>query len=446
MHAVSKYLRVHAEAEIGLAGLLDGEYERALVVPAFREEPSFVEGLVGAARTSSGRTLAVVVVNAPDDAPPGVHADNERLIRGLLERLERVRRVGESHKSYLGSLDPKCLDVLVVDRASEGARLPPKQGVGLARKVGTDVALALHVDGKVKSRFVFGTDADATLPDAHFDALDVEERTDVAAVVFPFWHEPADDTAITRATAVYELSLRYYVAGLASAGSPYAFHALGSATAVSAQAYTAVRGYPKRDAAEDFYLLNKLAKVGTIVRAAGPAVRIQSRSSDRTPFGTGRRVAETIASGERDFYSPDAFAALRSLLAVFDSFSVHGNVGRVFSDVDGMSPNIRQVTLSIFSDFDAKAELEAASREVRTPDARKRRIHSWFDAFRTLKFVHAVRDACHPNVPWRTALADAPFYDASPGAEDPALTLERTAFARAELALPRYEGPTARVV
>jgi len=33
------------------------------------------------------------------------------------------------------------LTVLVVDRASDGAELPRKSGVGLARKIGTDIAL-----------------------------------------------------------------------------------------------------------------------------------------------------------------------------------------------------------------------------------------------------------------------------------------------------------------
>jgi hypothetical protein len=452
MHAVPKYLRDHAEPEIRLAEDLDATYERALVVPLFREDPSSVEGFAGAARTSRGRTLAVVVVNAPVDAPPDAHADNRRLMEGLIGRLKDVRRLETSPAAYWGALDPVC-DLLVIDRASEGARLPAKQGVGLARKVGTDVAVALHVAGKVRSGLIFGTDADAALPKAHFDAVDFDEESDVAAVVFPFWHEPAGDSALTRATAIYELSLRYYVAGLAWAGSPYAFHTLGSATAVSAAAYAAVRGHPKREAAEDFYLLNKLAKVAKVERSSAAAVRIQSRRSDRTPFGTGRRVAETIASGERDFYSPEVFDALRSLLTVFDSFSVHGSAERARTDVGALPPEIRQVVLSFFEDFDAMSELQAASREVRTPDARRRRVHSWFDAFRTLKFIHAVRDQCHPSVPWHAALAGAPFFEAALAAapladacalaDDPAFVPERTALARAEANLPRYAGPTA---
>jgi hypothetical protein len=300
MHAVSKYLKSHAESEIRLAPRLDGGYGHAVVVPAFREEPSFVDGLVGAARTSRGRTLALVVVNASDDSPPGAHADNARLIEAFVQRLDGVRRVHEAPAAWLGSLVPGSLDLLVIDRASRGARFPAKRGVGLARKIGTDVALALHVDGKVKSGLVFGTDADAALPDRHFDAPGVDQDADLAAVVFPFWHEPAGDAVLTRATALYELSLRYYVAGLAWAGSPYAFHTLGSATAVSAAAYAAVRGYPKREAAEDFYLLNKQCATRACSRRPPSGGRSSSLSPRRArtttriptrPTRAGRRPA-----------------------------------------------------------------------------------------------------------------------------------------------------------
>ncbi len=67
------------------------------------------------------------------------------------------------------------------------------------------------------------------------------------------------------ATQLYELSLRYYVAGMKFARSPYAFHTIGSSMAVSPVHYARVRGFPKREAGEDFYLLNKLAKLGSVL-------------------------------------------------------------------------------------------------------------------------------------------------------------------------------------
>ncbi len=84
-----------------------------------------------------------------------------------------------------------------------------------------------------------------------------------------------------------------------------------------------MRGFPKREAGEDFYLLNKLAKVGTVLELAeGPdneAIRIESRRSDRVPFGTGAAVNRITALadplGEFRFYDPSVFELLKAVAA-----------------------------------------------------------------------------------------------------------------------------------
>src|SRR6185295_2791724 len=110
-------------------------------------------------------------------------------------------------------------------------------------------------------------------------------------VLARFRHEATGDAALDGAHALYEVRLRYDVLGLASAGSPWAMHAIGSTLAVGVEAYAAVRGFPRRMAGEDFHLLAKLAKIGRVVRAGGEPIRLRSRSSDRVPFGTGAAVA-----------------------------------------------------------------------------------------------------------------------------------------------------------
>lgn len=446
MHALRKYLADHAEPEIALAQAVTGTYERTLVVPACREDPEFVRRYVVAAETSRGRTLCVVVVNGSDEADLGVHTENRALLEGLRDALHDVRALPGDPPAWFGALVAGKLDVLVVDRASPGFVVPRKEGVGLARKIGTDVALALYDAGRVASRFSFSTDADATLPPAHFELpLDVEERLDVAAVVFPFWHEAASDASVTRATALYELSLRYYVLGLGSARSPYAFHTLGSATAVSAEAYAAVRGYPKREAAEDFYLLNKVAKVGAVFASSGAPVRLRSRVSDRTPFGTGRRVAEALEGGEPSFYAPRIFDVVGRWLALLRGFSRHGDVARLFAELDGFPVDERTVITDLLRELDARPAFEAASRDAKMPAARFRRVASWFDAFRTLKLVHALRDAAYPSVPWRRALAESPFVPlVAKAAADPSgvLVAARYAFESAERELSLFRGAT----
>ena len=436
MHAVEKYLTARAEPEARLAAGVEVRYERAVVVPACREHASLLDGYVGAAAASKGRTLMILVVNGRTEASELHHGENASLLRALRASLSFVRELDPS--AFVGSAAANALDVLVVDRASPGRRFPPKAGVGLARKIGIDLALALHAAGKVRSPFVFSGDADVVLPDAHFERPESAAET-AGALVFPFWHDTSDDAAVTRATALYELSLRYYVAGLAAAGSPYAFHTLGSAMAVDARAYAAVRGVPQREAGEDFYLLGKIAKVMPLVRAKLPEIRIRSRVSDRTPFGTGAGVLRGMGGAERLFYAPEIFGELGRFLDALDALSEHASFERFFEAGGGLGAREWTAVERALLDGKGRESLTRAARDASSERARRIRLHDWFDAFRTLKFVHALRDAVWPSISCREALERAPFVPPSASPDD--VDASRAAFFESEQSSPAVFGP-----
>ena len=90
-----------------------------------------------------------------------------------------------------------------------------------------------------------------------------------------------------------------YVIGLSYAGSPYAFHAIGSTMSCTAEAYAAVRGMNRRTAAEDFHFLDKLAKLGRIGHIEKTTVFPSPRTSHRVPFGTGQRMLRVHERGSR---------------------------------------------------------------------------------------------------------------------------------------------------
>src|SRR6185369_2263078 len=98
-------------------------------------------------------------------------------------------------------------------------------------------------------------------------------------------------------------------------------------------------------------------------------------------------------------------------LVAFESFADHGAVDRLYADIDAMPECVRESVRALFEDLDARPEFLAASREVRLPAARRRRVHSWFDAWRTLKLIHSLRARCFPSVSWQTALATSPFWE-----------------------------------
>jgi hypothetical protein len=414
-----KYLEKYAEPEARFALQLEQGYGAALVVPLHGEQPSFLSDLEPALLAASQRTLLIAVVNAPDSATEAAHDANQLVLNELAARSfpsqELEPLAGCSASARLGRVG--SYDVLVVDRASHGRRFAADQGVGLARRIGMDIALGLYARERLASPWLGCTDGDARLP---ADYLAQNEATQArgpngvrrVALTLPFWHVPGGDAAVDAATASYELSLRYYTLGLAAAGSPYAYESMGSCIAAHADAYAEVRGFPRRQAGEDFYLLDKLAKVGGIHRPARQPIELRSRRSARVPFGTGARVSELVTSGEGlTTYHPRVFELLgltlralsvgvetRSEAQVTDELSRRldaGSVGAVSSALDELNA------------LEALRETFGAS-----PDGvvRKRRFLTWFDALRTLRFVHLVEQhAGLSRLPILEAFEQAPF-------------------------------------
>jgi hypothetical protein len=407
--AVRKYLEGYAEPETELATRIQGSYQNAVVIPVRAERDGFLEHVFGRSSSWEG-VLAIVVVNGAADSSPSIHAANEETTLGLRAR-GRSREIAPSVFLLEGALlgggsSGRGPDVLVIDRASEAHRLPAKQGVGLARKIGCDLALALHEHGSLESEWIHTTDADASQPATRFmlvEELARDARQTVAAAL-PFTHV-AEERHLEEAGALYEIGLRWYVLGLRAAGSSYAYHSIGSTIAVRSDAYSKVRGFPKRLAGEDFYFLNKLAKVGSIARPPGERVEIRARASDRTPFGTGRALAkirEATSRGEVSrVYHPACFKLLRRWLRTLEQAPRDGLRAAAHSCAprEAIEKAVFFETIESLGAPAALDSLRARYSETGLPRA----FHTWFDAFRTLKFVHAVRDLGFANVEWREA-------------------------------------------
>jgi hypothetical protein len=414
-----KYLEKYAEPEARLADQIEQGYGAALVVPLHGEEPSFLAELEPALLNAGARPLLIAVVNATDEAPQAAHEANQRLLAELTSRAlpaqELAPVAGSQASARLGRIGG--YDVLLVDRASEGRRFPADQGVGLARRIGVDIALGLYARERVESPWLGCTDGDARLPSDYFAQNAATEPRGPHGVrrvglTLPFWHVAGGDADVDSATAAYELSLRYYTLGLASAGSPYAYESVGSTIVARAEAYAEVRGFPRRQAGEDFYLLDKLAKVGGIYRPARQPIELRARRSARVPFGTGARVAELLDSGEGLLtYHPQVFEllrqALRALLRGALSRSEAHVAEELGRELDAGSVGAVSSALDDLNALEALRETFGAS-----PDGvvRKRRLLTWFDALRTLRFVHLVEGhAGLPRLPLHAALGSAPF-------------------------------------
>ena len=408
-----------------------------MVVPAVAESPAFVDGYRAAAH-NAGRLLIIVVLNGRTGAAASVHASNADCFRELSARFS-LQELGGC--AWLGH--DAGLSVLVVDRFTADHHLPMRHGVGLARKIGADVALEFIAKGQVRHPFIAMTDADARLPEDYFARIaDVEPGC--SAAVFPFWHEPGDQCDMDRATALYEIRLRYFQRGLRWAHSPYAFHTVGSTMVVHALDYALVRGVPRRRAGEDFYLLAKLSKVRPLAYLRGKPVRLRSRLSERVPFGTGSESGKLARGTAFELYHPDCFAVVREIthgLHLLSRPACASGLSPSRATVSGLLSRLRAPARRFLEAQGAPDAWLGICAQASNPEARLRHLHDWFDGFRTLKLIHHLRDHGSVSLPWREAIRRAPFM-ADVEDDGACLISARTELLRLEQRMPRLVGPS----
>jgi hypothetical protein len=443
----SKYFARYAEPAARLAAAISAVYSAAIVVPLCRESIAFLRGYEAAIADSAERVLLILVVNGAEGASAETHAVNQRLLGELARRFpERTQLRAEEVRIAAELARSEHCDLIWLDCASPGARLPSGEGVGLARKIGADLAAALWARGRIVCSQIGSSDADATLPNDYFARVAASASTAASsALLWPFAHEASGERAIDEATELYEISLRYYVLGLAAAKSPYAYQSIGSSLSFDAAAYASVRGFPKRAAAEDFYLLDKLAKVGPLRRVSGAPIRLAARASDRVPFGTGRGTSEIAGirgrGAEFELYAPELFGALAAVIEGLNAFAESAQLDALRAAIAMREPVFANALERALERLGVFVAVKKAATEARPGAVLKRRVHTWFDALRTLRLLHLLRAAARPSLPWREALARAPFLE-QPFAAGPSAGAVLLRLAAAEAALPEWVGPT----
>ena len=104
-------------------------------------------------------------------------------------------------------------------------------------------------------------------------------------------------------------------------------------------------------------------------------LELSGRVSDRVPFGTGPALARIPAASE-DYVSHarDAFRSLAEVLAAMRAFAVSGTWQPPAHSVDWLE----QLGWARF-----QPRLDA----VETQSQRQRRLHEWFDGFRTMRYL-----------------------------------------------------------
>jgi hypothetical protein len=389
MSALRKYLARYCEPEATQLSDFHYRFQQGLVIPVYREHSSALNRFIQFAEKNPN-TLLILVINRPDS---DCHHDNTyEWANPFLEPNLTVQWQSHDQLLTLQRLNNQS-GLLTIDRCHNGAAIPKDQGVGLARKIGADVLCALIAQQQVESPWIANTDADALLPEDYFPAL---QQQQAAVLIYPYRHIAQDEDCELLPTLLYEFSLHYYVAGLRWAGSSYAYHTLGSTITVHYQHYAQVRGFPKRSGAEDFYLLNKLAKTGNVVSLEKPLIELQARESTRVPFGTGPAVKSLGESQQLlnlPLYHPNSFYYLKQFLQNIEQICQLDSFENMAIDND--------IIQAAYQHLNTEKALQHCFQHGANPKDRLKHFHAWFDSFRTLKFIHFLREHYFPSLTYQ---------------------------------------------
>ena len=401
-----KYLRTYGPSTTRtlVASSTEG-INQAVVIPILAEQSLLFTTLASIARNPADdlrRTLVICVVNnhRPQMAAEAEIRDNQETLSLLQEIVFRSPTFsappGNIHE-YLRQIVDSELRVAFIDASSPGLEIPDRDGgVGTARKIGMDAALGLIGTGAKEDGVLCCLDADTLVEENYLSAVRAYfEETENPGAVVSYAHQRPVDPGLQAAIGCYEIFLRSYVIGLSYAGSPYAFHAIGSTIACTAEAYVGVRGMNRRTAAEDFHFLNKLAKIGEIGTVTKTTVFPSARISARVPFGTGARMLRFMTGGTDEYrlYDPRIFAILRDWLK--------GMKAGPDRDSDAILAEARHIHARL-EEYLRMCRFAEDWRTIRKncndPRQLRRQFHVWFDGLKTLRLVNHLSRSAFPMI------------------------------------------------
>lgn len=221
--------------------------------------------------------------------------------------------------------------ITILDYATKGKGWQGKKhGVGWARKALFDHILQLADDDDV----IVSLDADTHIPELYFNALyERYYKTSVSVISNPYFHLLTEDDRANRAILRYELYMRNYAINMFMIQSPYNFTAIGSAISIRVSALRKIGGITPMKSGEDFYLLQKLRKMGPVSNRNEIMVYPAARFSSRVYFGTGPAMIKGDQGDWTSYpiYHHTLFEEIRQCYAQIEPL-YHSNISSPFLD------------------------------------------------------------------------------------------------------------------
>ena len=308
--------------------------------------------------------MVIIVVNHSEDSDNSIKKDNNKTLRFL------------SKAKYLFILG-------IIDAASPGLELAPNQaGVGLARKIGMDMALPYLA---AKSSLLFSTDADTTLANHYLiTVINYFNEHQISAAVLGFKHRAASDHNIQNSIREYEKFLLYTANQIKKSGSPYGYVSMGSTMVCTVKAYVAIGGMPRKKATEDFYFLQEMTKFCGVYSIPDILVHPSPRITNKVYLGTGFQMTQAQSGFKIKnlYYSKYAFNLLKQWIELAaKSWKI--SLDELLIKLNLINPKLKKFL--IYEGIETIwLNLQSSSP---TKDHFIQQVHRWFDGLKTIRLL-----------------------------------------------------------
>ena len=256
-----------------------------IVIPCFCE-PELLQTLESLNKCSLPDTVVevVILINHPEDA--------------LLE----IKNFNIATKAEVDCWLKKNNSKKLIYFAVGPVELRKKwAGVGLARKTGMDEAVLRFNHYNNTNGIIVSLDSDSIVEPNYLIEIEKHFKQNpkhVGATIKVEHQKNGLSEKQKHGIELYEKYLYYYKDALHFTGYRQAMITIGSAFAVTAEAYVKRGGMNRRQAGEDFYFLQNLAQLGSVGEINTTRVFPSARLSDRVPFGTGAAIQKWMEGTE----------------------------------------------------------------------------------------------------------------------------------------------------
>lgn len=388
---VEKYLKKFSVSKWSIETYSNNYFENIVVIPAIDEFDNLQKLFVSLSKNNPKYfidTLFLLVVNNLESTEEAVKIENKKTLEIFRKIINKIPENG-----FVDNMLMSGINIGLIDASS--VVLPEKEGgVGFARKIGLDLGLTRLDYESSKKKILVCLDADCEVESNYLESIiELVNEKNIAAGYVEYEHPLPEDDEEKTAIIIYEIFLRYYVLGLKYSGSFFAFDTIGSTMICDYESYIKIGGMNKKKAAEDFYFMEKLAKITNVQKISSTKIYPSPRRSWRVPFGTGQRINRYFSYTHNEFLllDPNCFVVLKQWLQIFMSEEIL-SAQEYIKIAETIHPELAK--------FLTEQSFHTSWEKILTDTDKKEQLQKqkqfWFDGFRTLKLIHHLRDIAFP--------------------------------------------------